>query len=173
MMARVSKHRGAFMKNSKFPTPVCKPEYPADIVCEFTVADHTCRIIKTTSADYAKAANRKHPGSEQVSEIANFTINGETYTVIESHSNGDCDEGTDLAMLLTGRELQIAALVAMGYPNKLVAHKLRISEWTVASYLRRIFSKLGVETRAAMTYRCAQLIRQCAAGSPYAEQEHR
>lgn len=113
--------------------------------------------MRTPSPDYAEAAIPEHPGEERVSAIANFTINGETYTVIELNSNEAC-EGADLATLLSGRELQIAALVAMGYPNKLVAYKLHISKWTVASYLRRIFSKLGVETRAAMVYRCAQLI---------------
>ena len=59
---------------------------------------------------------------------------------------------------LTGRELQIAAMIAQGDATKNVAHKLRISEWTVGSHLRRIFAKLGVDNRAAMVYRCASLI---------------
>jgi hypothetical protein len=42
--------------------------------------------------------------------------------------------------------------------NKQIAHQLHISEWTVATHLRRIFAKLGVDTRAAMVYRCAFLI---------------
>lgn len=155
----VSKVQGdVFMKNSKYPTSTFNPAYPADVVCEFTIAGRSCQIVRTPSPEYAeKAAIPKHSGEERTSVIANFTINGETYTVIQNNSN-DASERDDLATLLSARELQIAALVAMGYPNKLVAYKLHISEWTVASYLRRIFSKLGVETRAAMAFRCAQLI---------------
>lgn len=55
---------------------------------------------------------------------------------------------------LTAREVQIARLVASGMVNKQIAAELRISEWTVATHLRRIFAKLGVETRAAMVSRC-------------------
>lgn len=66
--------------------------------------------------------------------------------------------GDQLSQLLTARELQIATLVAMGCPNKQVADKLHISEWTVATYLRRVYAKLGVDSRAAMTFRCAALI---------------
>jgi DNA-binding CsgD family transcriptional regulator len=59
--------------------------------------------------------------------------------------------------LLTGRELQIVALVAAGRVNKQIASELDISEWTVSTHLRRIFSKLGVDTRAAMVSKCAAM----------------
>ena len=68
------------------------------------------------------------------------------------------NDESNLSIILTARELQIATLVALGCPNKQVADKLHISEWTVATYMRRICAKLGVHTRAAMTYRCASLI---------------
>lgn len=55
---------------------------------------------------------------------------------------------------LTPRETQIARLVADGFVNKEIAAKLQISEWTVSTHMRRIFAKLGVETRAAMVLRC-------------------
>jgi len=54
---------------------------------------------------------------------------------------------------LSPRELEVARLVASGLPNKLVAHQLNISNWTVCTHLRRTFSKLGVTTRAAMVAR--------------------
>ena len=44
-------------------------------------------------------------------------------------------------------------MVAKGYPNKTIASVLDISTWTVASHLRRVFSKLGVSSRAAMVAR--------------------
>jgi DNA-binding NarL/FixJ family response regulator len=62
--------------------------------------------------------------------------------------------GPSVSELLTSRELQIASLVAEGLINKQIAEQLRISEWTVSTHLRRIFAKLGVDTRAAMVCRC-------------------
>ena len=61
--------------------------------------------------------------------------------------------------LLSERELQIVDLVAPGKSNKQIARKLKISEWTVSTHLRRIFIKLEVDSRAAMVYRCASLVR--------------
>jgi len=54
---------------------------------------------------------------------------------------------------LSPRELEIARMVAKGFPNKTIASVLDISSWTVASHLRRVFSKLGVSSRAAMVAR--------------------
>jgi DNA-binding CsgD family transcriptional regulator len=56
--------------------------------------------------------------------------------------------------ILTARELQIVSLVASGRVNKEIASELSISAWTVSAHLRRIFAKLGVDTRAAMVSRC-------------------
>ena len=51
---------------------------------------------------------------------------------------------------LSPREIEIAQMVAKGYPNKTIAAVLDISSWTVCTYLRRLFAKLGVASRAAM-----------------------
>jgi DNA-binding CsgD family transcriptional regulator len=52
--------------------------------------------------------------------------------------------------LLSPRETEVARMVAQGYQNKTIAVVLEISSFTVSSYLRRIFAKLGVNSRAAM-----------------------
>ncbi len=57
------------------------------------------------------------------------------------------------AGLLSPRETEVARMVAQGYPNKTIAAVLEISSFTVSSYLRRIFAKLGVNSRAAMVAR--------------------
>lgn len=65
----------------------------------------------------------------------------------------DPGDGYCLVVDLTGlspRELEIARLIARGYPNKTVAAVLDLSPWTVATYLRRIYIKFGVRCRAAM-----------------------
>ena len=59
----------------------------------------------------------------------------------------------EMATPLSPREHEIARMVAKGYPNKTIASVLDISSWTVASHLRRVFSKLGVSSRAAMVAR--------------------
>jgi DNA-binding NarL/FixJ family response regulator len=62
--------------------------------------------------------------------------------------------------MLTQRELQIVILVAKGKVNKQIAEKLHISEWTVSTHLRHIFAKLGVESRAAMIFRCINILKR-------------
>ena len=49
-------------------------------------------------------------------------------------------------------------IVPGGGRLKQIAAQLHISEWTVATHVRRVFCKLGVSTRAGMVYRCAPLI---------------
>jgi DNA-binding CsgD family transcriptional regulator len=57
------------------------------------------------------------------------------------------------ATSLSPRELEVARMVAKGYANKSIASVLDISSWTVSSHLRRIYTKLGVTSRAAMVAR--------------------
>jgi two-component system, NarL family, nitrate/nitrite response regulator NarL len=54
---------------------------------------------------------------------------------------------------LSPRESQIAALVAEGWPTKAIAVHLGISYWTVGTYLRRVYTRFGVRSRAAMIAR--------------------
>ena len=54
---------------------------------------------------------------------------------------------------LSPREQEIARMVAKGFPNKTIGGILNISAWTVCTHLRRIFGKLGVNSRAAMIAR--------------------
>lgn len=94
-------------------------------------------------------------------ELCRFDLAGQTLAVIDADDAHEVGEGSEaLQVRLTGRELEIAVLVARGHANKIIAHRLRISEWTVATYLRRIFLKLGVESRAAMVFRCAALLKE-------------
>ncbi len=52
---------------------------------------------------------------------------------------------------LTGRELEVLALVATGRSNREIAGDLVISERTVARHVANIFAKLDVSSRAAAT----------------------
>lgn len=44
---------------------------------------------------------------------------------------------------LTAREVSIVVGIASGEPNKLIAHRLRITEGTLKTYNSRIFEKFG------------------------------
>lgn len=54
---------------------------------------------------------------------------------------------------LTATETQVATLVAEGCRNKDIARRLYVSESTVEAHLTRIYRKLGLRNRAALTSR--------------------
>lgn len=64
---------------------------------------------------------------------------------------------TPPGVCLSPREQEIARMIAKGLANKTIAQVLEISTWTVGTYLRRIFSKLDVSSRAAMVARLMEL----------------
>ena len=51
---------------------------------------------------------------------------------------------------LSGRETEIADLVAQGRTNREIAAELFVSDKTVEGHLRNVFAKLGVTSRAAV-----------------------
>jgi DNA-binding CsgD family transcriptional regulator len=61
-------------------------------------------------------------------------------------------QGAD-GWILSPRETEVVQMVAAGHSNKIIADKLNISAFTVSTYLRRIFAKVGVRSRAAMIAR--------------------
>jgi predicted ATPase/DNA-binding SARP family transcriptional activator/DNA-binding CsgD family transcriptional regulator len=52
---------------------------------------------------------------------------------------------------LTRREVEVAALVAQGLTNRLIATELSISEHTVANHVAKILRKLGLDSRSQIT----------------------
>jgi DNA-binding CsgD family transcriptional regulator len=108
-----------------------------------------------------------HNHTPHPAEVARFKLSDLTLAVVEDHEpDKSTTEAREIIAKLTGRELQIAAMVAEGYATKNIAYELRISEWTVGTHLRRICAKLHVHNRAAMVYRCASLIKNAAEMAP-------
>jgi DNA-binding NarL/FixJ family response regulator len=57
---------------------------------------------------------------------------------------------------LNEREAKICKYVAQGISNRVIAHKLRLSEQTVKNYLGGIFRKLGVDNRVQLALLAAR-----------------
>jgi DNA-binding CsgD family transcriptional regulator len=88
------------------------------------------------------------PDSAQVGTtdvLLDVEIGGFRYLVVRKALTDPDD-----AILLSPREQEIARLVSKGYVNKTIARILDISGYTVDTYIRRLFAKLNVATRAAM-----------------------
>lgn len=79
--------------------------------------------------------------------LCSAEVEGVHYYLVRSQPHDD--EGGPLSP----RELAIARLIAQGMPNKCIGEILEISPWTVATHLRRMFAKLGVNSRAALIAR--------------------
>jgi len=74
-----------------------------------------------------------------------LVVNGVHYALHHSPAHPGASQ-----VSLSPREREIVRLVAKGLPTKAVATTLELSPWTVCTHLRRIFSKLGVKSRAEM-----------------------
>jgi DNA-binding CsgD family transcriptional regulator len=85
-------------------------------------------------------------GAEQ-KVVFKTTIQGTCYTLLSSQVDS---ENKDVQTTLSPREYEIVRLTSRGMSNKTIAAILEISQWTVNTYIRRIFIKLGVNNRAEM-----------------------
>jgi DNA-binding NarL/FixJ family response regulator len=56
-----------------------------------------------------------------------------------------------LLAALTPREQEVAALVVDGLADREIAGSLHLSHHTVSQYVKRIYRKLGVDSRVALT----------------------
>lgn len=77
--------------------------------------------------------------------LLDMQVNGTRYTLVRTRP---CPSQSQVA--LSPREQEVARLVTKGLPTKTIAIVLDISPWTVATHLRRVYTKLGVNSRAEM-----------------------
>lgn len=101
-----------------------------------SVGDLMRELITKLNDSQAPTASE---GNETVLEIEIGRLH---YTLVSSPAKSQYH--------LSPREQEIVRLVAEGLPNKCISAVLEISSWTVATHLRRVFAKLGVNSRAAM-----------------------
>lgn len=128
------------------------------------------RVVNVDGRVPRQLASRRSDRARHVyieGEVAHFEWGGHRYALVPEAAE---DEGPDpepppdpsqIHHLLTNRELQIVQLVCLGLLTKQIADRLRLSEFTVRSYLKTIYCKLGVRSRGAMVYQYAQALSQC------------
>jgi len=145
------------------------PPGMVDALPTFEIAGKSLRIVLVD--DIAPCHTLRRSGRRVMrylpGEVVHFELCGHRYAMVCDSDTTDPDSDAlrqlpgpgavgDAAALLTNRELQIVQLICMGYLTKQVAARLKLSEFTVRSYLKTVYCKLGVRSRGAMVYRCAQ-----------------
>ena len=109
-------------------------------------------LVKGSSGKNGHSSeNPQDPSSEEV--LFDLDVDGARYLLIRLPQVGPH------CTVLSPREQEIVRLVALGHSNKIIAGVLNISSWTVCTHVRRIFTKLGVASRAAMVARASDLER--------------
>ena len=123
-------------------------------LCSFHVGG---RKFEIRLVRHAAALSGPQP-SPGLGEVGRLAIGEVVLVVQEETQHRPLPGERNPAELLTARELQIASLVAQGLPTKRIADMLHITDFTVATHLRRAYAKLNVGNRAAMVFRCASLL---------------
>lgn len=100
-----------------------------------------------SSAEYASYHESEPAHDEEV--ILELHLDGYHYVLIRTVA-------PESQVSLSPREREIVQLIAKGFPNKAIALVLNISPCTVATYLQRIFTKLGVNSRVEVVARLIQ-----------------
>jgi two-component system, NarL family, nitrate/nitrite response regulator NarL len=105
------------------------------------------KLVQQAASGKSHAKNS--PDGSLPSEVVIFdgNVDGVRCLLLRQHS------AEEPSVTFSPREREIARMIAKGLPNKTIAGVLDISTWTVCTHLRRIFSKLGVSSRAAMVAR--------------------
>jgi len=119
------------------PTLIFNPPFPE-------VADLLIQIIEQVT-DPSNSSRPQGQNAKVKEVLFVLTMDGVRYSLVRSVLKPVFSN-----VQLSPREMEIVRLVAKGFPNKSIASVLEISPWTVATHLRRIFTKLSVNSRAEM-----------------------
>lgn len=157
------------VESGRSSAPGC--DNPSAAICEavfsepsLLVGSRECRIVCVDKVVPRHLEGRHDARARLVyaeGEIVHFELDRHRYALVaEQAAEPEAARSTappsDLRELLTNREMQIVQLICLGYLTKQVADRLHLSEFTVRSYLKTIYCKLGVRSRAAMVFRYTQ-----------------
>jgi DNA-binding CsgD family transcriptional regulator len=132
----------------KYPPP--SVQICAEVEAEITLLlERIIQLMEDCPHEQA-VLHRKPPNlrvtddrEEPEQTVVKVEANGSSYLLVKCST-------TPGRTSLSPREQEIVRLVSNGHPNKAIARKLAISQHTVNTHVRRIFDKLGVNSRAEM-----------------------
>lgn len=158
-------------KEPKAPARVRSTEVDAADLSRLEISGRSVRVLLVDSVPPRHSSAPKN-GRVRITyvpdEIAHFELDGHRYALVsdsppavadvksEESEEMPASVSPDMPAALTNRELQICQLICMGYLTKQVAVRLKLSEFTVRSYLKSVYCKLSVRSRGAMVYRFTQ-----------------
>ncbi|MGF6980980.1 response regulator transcription factor [Paraburkholderia sp. JPY303] len=135
------------------------------------LAGRMCRILLVDGIAPYDADDGNEQSTHTIyalGQIVCFEFGGHRYVLVSDdridessrqQSATNVNGGIEVGRLLSSREMEVVQLVCMGFLTKQIADRLHISEFTVRSYLKSIYAKLGVRSRAALVYRFMQSFR--------------
>jgi len=135
------------------------PETQFVMVTVYEDANHIFNALSAGASGYLLKQMRRNDlldalkdvhagGSPMSSQIAR--------KVVQNFYRNDTQEGGE-SMELSGREREVLELLARGYLYKEIAELLKISGPTVNTYIRRVYEKLHVRSRAQAVAKYAHL----------------
>ena len=124
---------------------VCETSDEADVIVE----DGTLiRLSEPDDADVAGALP-VHATPEQIIAAIQAVATGLSVRVRDAGGDGfGAPPESRLPSLLTPREIEVLGALAEGHSNKVIAHRLGISQHTVKFHVESLFRKLGVRSRS-------------------------
>jgi len=94
----------------------------------------------------------KERADEEVLHAVRAVVRGEEYISPQIAPRLDAVERSLTQDKLSSREVKVTRLIAQGHTSVAVARMLRISPRTVETHRARIFTKLGLSTRAELVH---------------------
>jgi DNA-binding CsgD family transcriptional regulator len=131
---------------SEVPLAAAQPEAEGPARPRFAIHGHYLIAIPHEEWKRSRHAEGRAAGF--------LELDGIFYDLIERPEfEGVAEGASPISSMLTSRELQIVYSVADGKCDKVIAHDLGISEYTVREHMRRVFHKLNVSKRAVVVAR--------------------
>ncbi|SHN36120.1 response regulator transcription factor [Cryptosporangium aurantiacum] len=130
-----------------------RPELPVVVLTSFGAEPNVLRAVEhraagfllknCTPAELIGAVSAAHAGEAYLSPAAARIVLG----LVAPDDIGRRQDAIRRLAALTGREREVAGLVAEGLSNAEIARRSRTSETTVKTYVSRVLTKLGCENR--------------------------
>lgn len=101
----------------------------------------------------------KDSSEEQITNMVNCLIEGQTAISLELFRQLQLGKGEDDGTALTDEEINIMNQIVKGATNEQIAEVIHMSKRSVDNYVRKIYDKFGVKSRAQAIEKFIQMKR--------------